>query len=223
MEYQIIILVVFVLVGGIYLARKTFRRVTIYEYERGLLYDRGKYIKLLKDGVYWFNAYRTTINKVDIRPRYLTVPSQEVLTKDGIAVKMSLAASIEIADPSVAVNAVSNHEEAMYLVLQLALRAIIGTTEIDKLLEKRQELGSELFKSTNRKIEELGLKLISSDIKDVTFPGALKQTFAQVVKARHERLAALERARGETAALRNLANSTKMLENNPVLLQLRTP
>ena len=79
-----------------------------------------------------------------------------------------------------------------------------------------------LNKIANKEIEEFGIKLISIDIKDITFPGALKQTFAQVVKARYEGLAALERARGESAALRNLSNSAKILENNPALMHLRT-
>lgn len=69
--------------------------------------------------------------------------------------------------------------------------------------------------------EELGLDLRSVDLRDLTFPGDLKRTFAQVVAARHEGLAALERARGETAALRNLANAARMMEGNPALLHLR--
>ena len=74
---------------------------------------------------------------------------------------------------------------------------------------------------TEKKIQELGLKLLSVNIKDIMFPGQLKQIFAQVVKARQEGLAALEKARGETAALRNLAGAAKMIESNPNLMQLR--
>ena len=74
---------------------------------------------------------------------------------------------------------------------------------------------------TEPKIANLGLKLISVDLKDIMFPGKLKELFAQVVGARKEGLAALEKAKGETAALRNLANAAKMLEGNPNLMQLR--
>lgn len=70
-------------------------------------------------------------------------------------------------------------------------------------------------------VEALGLQLLSATIKDITFPGELKRVFAQVVKAQKDGLAALEKARGESAALRNLANAAKLLENNPALLQLR--
>ena len=220
MGYEILIF--FLLIGVVYLLSKLFKRVTVFEYERGLMYENGKFIKLLGAGSYWQNTYNTTISKIDIRPRYQTIPSQEVLSKDGVAIKLSLVANIEVADPNTAINSTNNYEEAFYLVLQLALRKVIGDTEIDNLLDKKHELGKEIFEIANKETEGLGVKLISIDVKDITFPGSLKQTFSQVVKARYEGLAALERARGESAALRNLSNSAKLLENNPELMHLRT-
>jgi len=222
MGYEKIAIIFLVLFGGIYLFSKMLKRVTIFEYERGLRYENGKYIKLLRAGNYWHSTLRTTIKKIDIRPKYLTIPSQEVLSKDGVAIKLSLVAKLEVTDSSVAINSVEDYETASYLILQLALRKVIGNTNIDKLLENRQELGQQIFELAHQEIETLGLKLVSIDIKDITFSGSLKQTFTQVVKARQEGLAVLERARGETAALRNLANSAKLLEQNPALLQLRT-
>lgn len=150
MGYEILILFLLIVVV-VYLLGKLFRRVTIFEYERGLKYEKGKYVKLLDAGSYWHNTYHTTISKVDIRPRYQTIPSQEVLSKDGIAIKLSLAANIEVVQADVAVNSVNNYEEAFYLVLQLALRTVIGTTQIDKLLEKRNQLGKEIFAIANKK------------------------------------------------------------------------
>jgi regulator of protease activity HflC (stomatin/prohibitin superfamily) len=107
------------------------------------------------------------------------------------------------------------------LELQLALREIIGNATIDTLLESRNEFSEKLFELTKEKIKELGLELLSVNIKDIMFPGPLKQIFAQVVKARKEGQAALEKARGETAALRNLVNAAKMIESNPSLMNLR--
>lgn len=77
------------------------------------------------------------------------------------------------------------------------------------------------MEATEPKAADLGLRLISVNLKDIMFPGKLKEVFAQVVNAKKEGLAALEKARGETAALRNLANAAKMLEGNPNLMQLR--
>ncbi len=83
------------------------------------------------------------------------------------------------------------------------------------------DVNGKLYELTQEKIKELGLELLSVNIKDIMFPGPLKQIFAQVVKARKEGQAALEKARGETAALRNLANAAKMIESNPNLMNLR--
>jgi len=103
----------------------------------------------------------------------------------------------------------------------MALREIVGKEKIDALLENRAGISARLMELTSKKASELGLKLISADAKDVMFSGEMKKVFAQVVKAQKEGQAALERARGETAALRNLANAARIMDDNPNLLQLR--
>lgn len=170
---------------------------------------------------HWIYRRRTALTKLDVRPRFISVPGQEVLTSDAVTLRMSLAAEFEIADPAVAVNDVEDFQAALYLTLQLALREIIGTAEIDELLEKREQFAPRLLELSRERAATLGLKLNRVDFKDIMFPGDLKKTFAQVVSARKEGLAALERARGETAALRNLANAARMLEGSPALMQLR--
>lgn len=122
---------------------------------------------------------------------------------------------------NIATNRIENYQESLYIVLQLALREIIGSTKIDQLLERRNSLGEQLTEVARNQVEEFGLRLLSVSIKDIMFPEDLKKMFAQVIKAQKEGLAGLEKARGETAALRNLANAAKMIENNPALMQLR--
>lgn len=198
-----------------------FERVRVYEFERGLRYRRGKFAGILGPGQYWLFRPTTTVTKLDARPRFVSVPGQEVLSSDGVSLRVSLAAEYEIADPARAVNEVEDFENGLYLTLQLSLREIVGETEIDDLLEKRAELGDRLMELSKDPAEALGLSLRRVDLKDIMFPGPLKKTFAQIVNARKEGLAALERARGETAALRNLANAARMLEASPALMQLR--
>jgi regulator of protease activity HflC (stomatin/prohibitin superfamily) len=103
----------------------------------------------------------------------------------------------------------------------MALREIIGKEKVDVLLENRSGVGGKLMEMTQSKISDMGVKLISADVKDVMFAGEMKKAFAQVVKAQKEGQAALERARGETAALRSLANAARTMDDNPNLLQLR--
>ena len=103
----------------------------------------------------------------------------------------------------------------------MALREIVGKEKIDDLMQSRSAIGAKLMELTSAKASDYGLKLKLVDVKDIMFPGEMKKAFAQVVKAQKEGQAALERARGETAALRSLANAARMMDDNPNLLQLR--
>jgi regulator of protease activity HflC (stomatin/prohibitin superfamily) len=197
------------------------RQVIVLEYERGLLYRSGKFKRVLPAGRYWYNRLLEAIYKVDTRSRAVSIIGQEILSSDNVGIKISLAATFKIEDPYRAINTTNNYQEALYLMLQLHLRDLVAALPIDELLAKRKEISDALFEAAKPPATELGLALLSVGIKDIMFPGELKNIFAQVVNARKEGLAALERARGESAALRNLANSAKLLENNPALLQLR--
>ena len=214
-------ILVLAIAASIPVVRKLFKRITVLEYERGLKYSKGKFTEVLQPGQYWMFTYYTSIDKVDIRPRYVPVPGQEVLSSDGVTLKVSLAAKYEVADPDTCINRVEDYEGALYLELQLALREIVGTATIDEVLEKRPAFAGRLLELTKEKVQKLGLNLLDVNVKDIMFPGPLKEMFAQIVNARKEGQAALERARGEAAALRSLANAAKMLESNPALMQLR--
>ncbi|MDG4595075.1 MAG: slipin family protein [Candidatus Contendobacter sp.] len=219
MKYLIpgILLILFLIL----LVKYGIRRITILEYEKGLLYTQGKFRRILGAGQYWYTPLSTLIQKLDTRPRFVSITGQEVLSSDGVTLKVSLAAHYEITDSLAATHKAQNFQDALYLELQLALRDIIGSADIDAILQSRGEFSKKLLAMTEAKAQDLGLKLLSVNLKDIMFPGKLKEVFARVVSARKEGLASLERARGETAALRSLANAAKMIEANPHLIQLR--
>ena len=195
--------------------------ITIFEFERGLRFVRGRLRGELGPGLYRYLKAYTKIFKIDTRPIQLAVSGQEVLSRDGVAVKISLSATYGVADARAATLNADDYVTALYTELQQALRAAVSAAEIETLLQNRAELGPQILQVCRTAAERLGLKLERVAIRDLTLPGDLKKIFAQVVKARQEGLAALERARGETAALRNLANAAQMLQRNPQLFQLR--
>lgn len=197
------------------------RRVTVLEYQRGLKYVNGRYVATVGPGLYRTLTWRTQITLVDVRVTYVTIPGQEMPTADGVTVKMSLVSAYEVADPNTAINKNVSYATAIYLLLQMGLREIVAGEKIEALLEGRAEVGKRMLENLGPKAAELGLRLISVEVKDLMLPGDIKKVFSQVVKAQKEGLAALEKARGETAALRSLANAAKMIEDNPNLLQLR--
>jgi regulator of protease activity HflC (stomatin/prohibitin superfamily) len=195
--------------------------VTVFEYERGLKFVRGKLKGEIGPGLYRFLRPYTSITKIDTRPVTIAVNSQEVLTRDGVSVKASLSATYSVTDPMTAVLKSDSYVSALYTELQQSLRTAIGGVELEELLTARGELGAQLVQLSQSGASGFGVTLEKVAVRDLILPGDLKKAFAQVVKSRQEGLAALERARGETAALRNLANAAQMVERNPHLLQLR--
>jgi regulator of protease activity HflC (stomatin/prohibitin superfamily) len=197
------------------------RHVIVYEYQKALKYTRGRYVSVLDAGSYWISSAYSMIVPVDVRPEFITIQGQDVLSADGVTLKVSIAAEFQVADPNLAVNKNQNFRGSLYLTLQMALREIVGKEKIDALLENRAGIGGKLMELASGKASELGLKLISADVKDMMLAGDMKKAFSQVVKAQKEGQAALEKARGETAALRSLANAARIMDDNPNLFQLR--
>lgn len=207
--------------GLAWTARRLLRRVVVHDYEAGLLYRKGRFARRLGAGRYLVLPFRSEIAVVDLRKRAATVPGQEVLTADNVGLKVSVALSYEVSDPVAAAHRAQSWESTIYQATQLALRAAVGASPVEDLLAQRLEIGRKLREALAPAAADLGVTLHAAEVKDVMFPADLKRIFSEVVRAHKEGQAALERARGETAALRNLANAAKMLEENPKLYDLR--
>ena len=194
---------------------------TVHDYERGLHFRRGRFTGLVDAGshvgVRWVNEFRV----LDIRPTFVAVEGQEVLTADRVAAKVSLAARYVVGDVAAAVIRDADYRRTMYLLLQLALRDAIGGRTLEEALAARAEIGAEVREACAGPLTAIGVELLEVDVRDVMLPSELKRAFAGVIAARKDGEAALERARAETAALRALANAGRMLDDNPGVLQLR--
>jgi regulator of protease activity HflC (stomatin/prohibitin superfamily) len=232
LPYLAIAIILLVIAG--YSLEKLFRRTTIWENQTGLRFYKGKYVKELGPGVYWTFRPNSRIFVIDTRPIETNVKGQEILSADGVSLKLSIHLRYRIADPLLCHNSCqspyfeySSHLPSqiyhgdLYSLAQIAARRAVGNVPIEELLQNRPELAENIRKLCENQALERGIEIMDLDILDIMFPGDLKKVFAQVVNARQEGLAALEKARGETAALRNLANAAKTLENNPALWQLR--
>jgi len=218
---EIALIAALLAMAGILGAFVVMRRIVVFEYQSALLYTNGKFTRILKPGRHWYAFPWQSVQRIDMREFHITIPGQEVLSADNVSLKVSLSAGYRVVDPYAAVNTVVSYQEALYQIFQLAARDVIGSMEVDSLLAKRAEVGKALFEICSSKTAGLGIELKALELKDIMFPGELKNIFAQVVNARKEGLAALERARGESASLRNLANAARLFEDNPDLRQLR--
>jgi regulator of protease activity HflC (stomatin/prohibitin superfamily) len=194
---------------------------TVSEFEAVLLYRHGVFERQLEAGrqLFWGRGYG--VIRVDTRAAILNVAGQEVLSADNVGLKVSVAVTRQIVDARKAIESVQDWQTQLYTVVQLAVRTLIAAQPVEALLTQRMNLGRELLAAVLPEAEKLGVKVTAVEVKDVMFPGELKKIFAEVVRAKQEGLAALERARGESAALRNLANAARLLENSRGLQNLR--
>jgi regulator of protease activity HflC (stomatin/prohibitin superfamily) len=218
---EFVVIALLVLVLAALLVRPLVNVATVHDYERGLHYRQGRLVGLLDPGTHLAVRPFNEIRLLDARPTSITVPGQEILTSDGVALRVSLTARYVVADPVAAMTNDQNYVSALYLALHAGLRDALAGRTADEILAGRAELGPAVGGSVASELARLGIELLGVDVRDVMVPSELKRAFASVVAARREGEAALERARGETAALRSLANAGRMVEDNPGLLQLR--
>jgi regulator of protease activity HflC (stomatin/prohibitin superfamily) len=194
---------------------------TVPEGFYGLLYYYGKSLHRLSPGKHRFWKRGYTVRLVDMRKTILTVAGQEVLSAENVGLKVSAVLTYQIVNCETAVHAVQDFVASLYNATQLALRSVIAGQTVEALLNKRMDIGKELLALVKLEAEKLGIEVHAVEVKDVMFPSELKKAFSEVLRAQKEGQAALERARGETAALRNLANAARLMEGNPALMNLR--
>jgi regulator of protease activity HflC (stomatin/prohibitin superfamily) len=219
---EILIGVAVAVIVVLLLARFLITSVTLLEYQRALKFASGRLVGVLGPGRHWLWRPSDEVRIVDTRETVMAVPGQELVSADGVSVKLSLAIRYRIEDPKVAITKVEDFRTSLYTLVQVRLREVVSAMSIDEVLERRGAIGSAVQEQAADPARELGLELASVAVKDLMFPGPLKKVFAQVTEARQQGLASLEKARGETAALRSLANAARLVEANPSLLQLRT-
>lgn len=196
--------------------------IVVQEWERVLLYRDGRFEEQLEAGRHRRSRRRRSVVRVLVRPRLLVVPSQEVLTADGLSVKVSLTAAVRTSDPRRWHEAVEHADGFVYAAMQIALREAVGARTLDELLAARSSLPDDVLAGAGAAVDAVGVVVESLSVRDVMVPAELRRAAADVAVARAQGQAALERARSEVAATRTLANAARMVAEQPALLQLRT-
>lgn len=195
--------------------------VTLMAYETGLKFRKGVFEALLPPGRYTTWPAPVTITRVDLREFTATVAGQEILTADQMVLKVSAIAVYRVADAKAYVTVAQAPASRLHEEVQVALRKRIGAHPLDALVAQRSLIDSDLAADVQGALTPMGLKIESITLRDMTLVGPAKAAYADLWKAQKEGLAALERARGEQAALRALSNAARLLKGNPELMNLR--
>ncbi len=218
------VFVVAVLVVLLFVAKLVgsgFTRVVVLPHEAVLVTRDGRDLGRLAPGVHRFFLGELGVTRFDLREGCTKVPGQEVLTRDRVPVKFTVLVRHRIVDPLRARDAVTSLAEHLHVEAQLALRAAAPLFELDELLEGRAALTERVAEHLRERLPRVGLELIEAAVQDVMVGGELKRAFGEVARARAEGLASLERARGEAAALRSLANAARLFREHEGLERLK--
>lgn len=192
-------------------------------YEKGLLFVDGNFVKVLDAGTYfyWNNGQAIILQKVDLRKQMLEVPGQELLTKDKAAIRMSFFVHFQVIDLMKALVDTKDFVKQLYIQLQLALRAYIGTQTLDNLLANKEDIAPFVVDSVKKSASEMGVQILSAGIRDVILPGDVKEIMNQVLIAEKKAQANVIMRREETASTRSLMNTAKLMEDNAMLYRLK--
>lgn len=207
----------------LFIVNRLVTRIEVPSHNVGLLYCNGRLVRKLESGRYWFwRPFMVwTLSLYETRAQFFNVPVRDLDTSDNVAIKVKTAISYDIADPELVENSVVNYHETLLWSVEMALRDAVGKRAIGEILEKRDEISAEIRERVVSEMEPIGLRVRRAEIRDIEFPRDLKRTCLDVVKARKQAEVVLERTRGETAALRELASVSDVLKDNPELMNLQ--
>ena len=189
----------------------------------GVLFLDGKYVDTFKPGQYlfWKDVGKVMFNHVDMRETIADVSGQEIMTADKVTLRINAMVTYRVADAKASIMASEDARQALYREAQLALRAVVGTYELDNLLSEKEGVAQALEQLLSGRAADLGLEIVDLGIRDVILPGEMKELMNKVIEARKAADANLITRREETAAMRSQANTARILENNPTLMRLR--
>jgi len=196
----------------------------VHETERGLEYVQGKLTRVLEPGVYARWSYpnaRVEIRIVDMRRQQVTISGQELMTRDKVTLRLTMTVEYVVDDPERAVEAANDVRDSVYLIVQLASRDYVASVTLDDLLEGREAMTQFLEAESVPKAIKLGARIERVGVKDIVLPGEMKALLNRVIEAEKEAAANVIMRREETAATRSLANTARVMADNPVLLRLK--
>jgi hypothetical protein len=204
--------------------KDAFTDVTVREHERGLLHVQGRFVRVLAPGRYAFWSTRESpvdVLSIDMRVTQATLAGQELMTKDKVTLRLTLSVEFAIDDPALATHAVASVKDAIYLLVQLASRDYVAGVTLDELLAGRDSMTRFLEEDAAGKARRLGVRVERVGVKDVVLPGEMKTLLNKVIEAEKEAAANVILRREETAATRSLANTAKLMAEQPLLLRLK--
>jgi regulator of protease activity HflC (stomatin/prohibitin superfamily) len=191
------------------------------EYERAVIFRLGRLTAYRGPGVVFIVPILERTVRIDLRTVTLEIPSQDVITKDNVTVKVSAVLYFRVIDPSKAVTEVRDYLYATLQLAQTTLRSVGGQTDLDDLLSQRDRLNAQIQAVIDLNTEPWGIKVMLVELKNIDLPQDMQRAIAAQAEAERERRAKVIAAEGEYQAAQRLAEAAEIMSHNPITLQLR--
>jgi regulator of protease activity HflC (stomatin/prohibitin superfamily) len=191
------------------------------EYERGVIFRLGRLIPVKGPGLVIVWPIIDKIVKISLRTITMDVPAQDIITLDNISVKVNAVVYFKVTDPNKAVTEIEDYYTATSQISQTTLRSVLGQSQLDDLLSKRDQLNAELQKIIDEQTEPWGIKVTTVEVKNVDLPTEMQRAIAKQAEAERERRAKIIHAEGEAQAAMKLAEAAQVIGKEPMALTLR--
>jgi len=191
------------------------------EYERAIVFRLGRLMPVRGPGLVVLLPGVDRMVRVELRIVTMTVPPQEVITRDNVPARVAAVCYFRVIDPAAAVTEIEAFGPATSQIAQTTLRSVLGGADLDELLSQRDRLNEDLQKIIDEQTEPWGIKVSTVEIKDVEIPEAMQRAMARQAEAERERRAKIINAEGELQAAENLAGAASILAREPSAIQLR--
>jgi len=208
----VIVIAVLLMVNGFNVLR---------EYERGVIFQLGRFSGVKGPGLIFVIPLLQKMVRVDLRTIVMDVPTQDVISRDNVSVKVSAVIYFRVIDPQKAIIQVENRVEATSQLAQTTLRSVLGQHELDDMLAERDKLNADIQRILDTSTEAWGIKVANVEIKQVDLDESMIRAIAAQAEAERTRRAKIIHADGEFQASQRLADAAKVLASQPQAMQLR--
>ena len=193
----------------------------VQEYERGVIFRLGRLVGARGPGLFFIIPIVERMVKIDLRIVTMDVPRQDVITQDNVTVKVDAVVYFRVTNPEDAVVKVMDYFRATSLVAQTTLRSVLGQSDLDELLSKREQVNQRLQEIIDEATEPWGVKVTLVEVRDVGLPPEMIRVISRQAEAERDRRAKVIHAMGEFEAAEKLAEAGKVMAATPATLQLR--
>lgn len=191
------------------------------EYERGVIFTLGRFSGVKGPGLILLVPFVQQIVRTDLRTVVLDVPTQDVISRDNVSVKVNAVVYFRILDPQPAIIQVENYAQATSELAQTTLRSVLGKHDLDEMLAERDKLNSDIQEILDRQTDAWGIKVSNVEIKHVDIDESMVRAIARQAEAERERRAKVINAEGEHQAAQKLLEAAQILNRAPEAMQLR--